>query len=166
MKEDSSLAEIRRIGGEQVGGFMVEENGMLVQVKLMAPGKEVKRVLVPIRKKEILDITHRGLVGGHYLNFKKNLCKSVRAVYMVRPSWGCKKVLSSLPRLPYHRLAADLVGHLHRTKPGFITFEWFYVWEQDSYMLFHSQKKIGAESVVEGLIEMIFLNRNSSGAVD
>ena len=55
-KKDNSLAEMRRMG-EQVVGFMVEENGVLVQVKLIAPGKEVKRIVVPtIRRKEILDV--------------------------------------------------------------------------------------------------------------
>ena len=43
-KEENSLTEMRRMGDEQVDGFV-------------APGKEVKRVVVPtIRRKEILDV--------------------------------------------------------------------------------------------------------------
>ena len=57
-KEGGSLAEMRRMGDEQTNGFMVDENGVLVQLKLMNPGKEVKRVVVPTpRRKEILDVT-------------------------------------------------------------------------------------------------------------
>ena len=39
----------------------------MVQVKLMAPGKGVKWLVIPtIRRKDIIDVTQRGLVGGHY----------------------------------------------------------------------------------------------------
>ena len=34
-KEDNSLAEMGRISDKQVGGFMVEDNGVLGQVKLV-----------------------------------------------------------------------------------------------------------------------------------
>ena len=54
--KNNSLVEMRRMG-EQVIGFMVKENGVLVQLKLIAPGKEVKMMVVPtIRRKEILDV--------------------------------------------------------------------------------------------------------------
>ena len=128
------------MGDEQVGGFMMEENGVLVQVKLMASGKEVKRVVVPtIRRKEILDVTHRGLVGGHYAHMKTSAsllehftwpglhgdvnryCQACpdcqRAGRVLNAQVPLVKTL--IISIPYHRLAADLVGPLHRTKSGF-----------------------------------------------
>ena len=59
-KEDKSLAPMRITGEEQADGFTVDENGVLVQVKLMTLGKEVKRMAIrTTRRREILMITHR-----------------------------------------------------------------------------------------------------------
>ena len=45
-KEENSLAELRRMGDEQFDGLMVEENGVLVQAKLIAPLPEERKVLM------------------------------------------------------------------------------------------------------------------------
>ncbi len=66
-QEDDSLVELRRKGSEQEDGYMSDKNGVLVQTKFIVPGREVRRMVVPIpRRREVLEITHKGLVGGHY----------------------------------------------------------------------------------------------------
>ena len=174
-KEDGSLAEMRRMGDEQTNGFIVDENGVLVQLKLITPGKEVKRVVVPTpRRKEILDVTHRGLVGGHYSHDKtsecllqhffwpglrrdvKKYCAACSDCQRVGRVLRARVPLMKTPIIstPYQRLAADLVGPLERTKSGFrYILTVMCVGTRFPYAI--PLKKIDAESVAEGLIEVI-----------
>ncbi len=51
---------------------MLDKNGVLVQIKFIVPGREVRRTVVPIpRRREVLEIAHKGLVGGHYTPIKR-----------------------------------------------------------------------------------------------
>ena len=69
-EEDSSLLEMRSKAGKQEDGYC-RENGVLVHVKLVDSQKELSRIVVPsCRRKEVLDIGHRGLVGGHFSHNK------------------------------------------------------------------------------------------------
>ena len=148
---------------------------MLVQVKLMTPGKEVKRVVVPtIRRKEILDVILRKLIRGHYSYNKtspsllehfmwpglhgdvKRYCKAYPECQKAGRVLKAQVPLVKTPiiSIPYHRLAADLVGTLHRTKFGLgYILTVMFVGTRFPYAI--PLKKIDAESVAEGLIKVI-----------
>ena len=68
--EDGSLTELRRKGKIGKDGYMLDE-GMLEHKKLADPGRQCTRVVVPTcRHKEVLDVGHRGLAGGHFSHNK------------------------------------------------------------------------------------------------
>ena len=53
-QEDDSLVELRRKGSEQEDGYMSDKNGVLVQTKFIVPGREVRRMVVPIPRRRDL----------------------------------------------------------------------------------------------------------------
>ncbi len=54
-QEDDSLVELRRKETEQKDGYnMLNKNGVLVQTKFIVPGREVRRMVVPIPRRRDL----------------------------------------------------------------------------------------------------------------
>ena len=137
-QDDASLRVFRKKGKEQTNGY-VYADGVLVHVKVADPGREWTRVVVPTpRRREVLDVAHRGLAGGHFSH--KRMVRSLRQ-YFTWPGMRmnarsfcsscpeCQKAGMSLQpkvhmvetpviNVPYQRLACDLVGPLPRTSAG------------------------------------------------
>ena len=173
--EDDSLSDLRKKGVEQEGGLMFDGNGVLVQVKLIIPGKAVQRVVVPqLRRREILELTHKGLVGGHFSHKKMTECllqhftwpglrSEVKRYCAACPD--CQRAGRALqPRVPmvetpiistpYQRLAYDLVGPLTRTKSGHkYILTVMCVGTRFPYVV--PLKRVDAVTVAEGLTEVI-----------
>ena len=173
--EDDSLSDLRKKGVEQEGGLMFDGNGVLVQVKLIIPGKAVQRVVVPqLRRREILELTHKGLVGGHFSHKKMTECllqhftwpglrSEVKRYCAACPD--CQRAGRALqPRVPmvetpiiltpYQRLACDLVGPLTRTKSGHkYILTVMCVGTRFPYVV--PLKRVDAVTVAEGLTEVI-----------
>ena len=171
---DDSLIEMRKKGEEQVEGFILNGNGILVQVKFITLGREVQRVVVPTpRRREILEITNKGLVDGHYSHKKliecllhnftwPGLCRDVKTYCATCPD--CQRagrvlqprlpmVETSIISTPYQRLACDLVGPLTRTKSGHrYVYTVICVGSRFPYAV--PLKRVDAESVAEGLTEV------------
>ena len=128
--EDANLTELRRKGKRGIDGYMLDE-GVLVHMKLADPGRQWTRVVVPTcRRKEVLDVGHRGLAGGHFSHNKMvislsqhftwpGLGKDARAYCSACPE--CQRsgrqlqpkaplVPTPIIGVPYQRLACDLVG--------------------------------------------------------
>ena len=114
-------------------------DGILVHVNVADPGREWTRVVVPTpRRKEVLDVAHRGLANGHFSH--NIMVGSLRQYFtwpgMRRDAWSyccscpeCQKAGRPLqPKVPmvetpiisdpYQRLACDLVRSLPRTSAG------------------------------------------------
>ena len=172
--EDDSLSDLRKKGVEQEGGLMFDGNGVLVQVKLIIPGKAVQRVVVPqLRRREILELTHKGLVGGHFSHKKMTECllqhftwpglrSEVKRYCAACPD--CQRVGRALqPRVPmvetpiistpYQRLACDLVGPLTRTKSGH-KYIWTVMCVGTRFPYVVPLKRVVAVTVAEGLTEV------------
>ena len=123
---------------EQTNGY-VYADGVLVHVKVADPGREWTREVVPTpRRREVLDVDHRGLSGGHFSH--NRMVGSLRQ-YFTWPGvrrdarsycsscLGCQKagrplqhkvpmVETPIISVPYQRLACDLIGLLPRTSAG------------------------------------------------
>ena len=171
---DDSLSEWRRKGVEQEEGFMLDGNEVLLQTKFIIPGREVHRVVVPtFRRREILEVAHRGLAGGHYSHKKmvecllqhftwpglrgdvKRYCVACpdcqRAGRVLQPR--VPMVETPIISTPYSRLACDLVGPLTRTKAGHkYLLMVMCVGTRFPYAI--PLKRVDAETVAEGLAEV------------
>ena len=134
-QDDASLREFRKKGKEQTNGCVYADD-VLVHVKMADPGREWTRVVVPTpRRREVLDVAHRGLAGGH---FSHNRMVGSWRQYFTWPGMqrDARSYCSSCPEcqkagrplqpkvpmvetpiisVPYQRLACDLVGPLPRT---------------------------------------------------
>ena len=173
-EEDSSLLEMSNKAAKQEDGYCWE-NGVLVHVKLVEPQKELSRIVVPsCRRKEVLDIGHRGLVGGHFSHNKMfailshhftwpGIRKDIRSYCRACPE--CQKAGRQLqPRVPmvvtptisepYQRMAWDLVGQLDKTNQGH-RYILTIMCLGTRYPYAIPLKWVDAESVAEGLMEVI-----------
>ena len=160
--------------GKQEGGYC-RENGVLVHVKLVDPQKELYRIVVPSgRRKVVLAIGHKGLVGGHFSHNKVfdilshhftwlDIRKSIRANCRACPE--CQKAGRQLqPRVPmvvtptisepYQGMAWDLVGKLDKTNQGH-RYILTIMRLGTRYPYAIPLKRVDAESVAEGLMEVI-----------
>ena len=67
-KEDEMLSGLRNCAERQENGYMVNVNGVLLHINFSDPGREFTRVVVPrSRRREVLDVAHKGLAGGALL---------------------------------------------------------------------------------------------------
>ena len=109
-----------------------------MHVKLVDPQKKLSRIVVPsCRRKEVLDIGHRSLVGGHLSHNKMFAILSHHFTWpgirdigaYSRACPECQKagrqLQPTLPMVvtptvsePYQRMVWDLVGQLDRTNQG------------------------------------------------
>ena len=65
-QDDARLREFRKKGKEQINGY-VYADGVLVHVKVADSGRKWTRVVVLTpRRREVLDVAHSGLAGGHF----------------------------------------------------------------------------------------------------
>ena len=72
---DDSLSEVRSKAVKLEDGYMIDKHGVIVQVKVVAPSREVKRLCVPVnRRRDLLEVAHKGLVGGHFSHNKMSEC--------------------------------------------------------------------------------------------
>ena len=70
LEADDSLLEERKNAESCRDGYLYEE-GVLTHIKLAEPGREWRRVVVPFcRRREVLDVGHRGMKGGHFYHNK------------------------------------------------------------------------------------------------
>ena len=166
---------MRKKGEEQVEGFMLDGNGILVQVKFITLGREVQRVVVPTpRRRQILEITHKDLIGGHYSHKRMIECllhnftwpglrRDVKMYCVACPH--CQRagrvlqptvpmVETPIISTPYQRLACDLVGPLMRTKSGH-RYVLTVICGRSRFPYAVPLTRIDAESVAEGLTEVI-----------
>ena len=137
---DDSLSEERNKAVKLEDGYMIDKHGVIAQVKVVAPSREVKRLCVPVnRRRDLLEVAHKGLVGGHFSHNKMSVCLLLnyiwpglrtevkkycaacpdcqRAGRVLPPKFPMEK--TPIISTPYQRLACDLVGPLPRTKSGF-----------------------------------------------
>ena len=159
---------------ENEKGFDVVD-GVLVSVTFRDPGIECVRVVVPkVRRKEILDAAHRGLVGGHFSHNK--MVATMRNVFTwpgmnrdtrdyCRACVECQKAgradQTKAPLIPlrvisvhYERLAVDIVGPLTRTKSGYkYLLTVLCVGMRYPYAI--SLKRVDAVIVAESLVDVI-----------
>ena len=137
-KADSTLAEMRRKAEKREDGYLWQD-GVLVHVKLVDPGREWMRVVPYCRLREVIDVGHSGLAGRHFSQNKMvasitqhftwpGLRKDVKAYCSA--CLECQKVgrqlkpkaplmVTPIISVPYQCLACDLVGPLNRSKSGF-----------------------------------------------
>ena len=136
-KADDSLLEARKNVESCRDGYVYEE-GVLTHIKLAEPGREWTRVVVPFcRRREVLDVGHRGLIGGHFSHNKMTdslsqhftwpgIRKDIRAYRSAcaECQWGQLKpkvplVQTPTISVPYQRMALDLVDPQNRTVKGY-----------------------------------------------
>ena len=173
-KADSTLAEMRRKAEKREDGYLWED-GVLVHVKLVDPGREWTRVVVPYcRCREVIDVGHRGLVGGHFSHNKMvasitqhftwpGLRKDVKAFcsacleYQKAGRWLKPKaplMVTPIISVPYQRLACDLVGPLNRSKSAF-RYILTIMCLGTRYPYAIPLKKVDAIIVAEGIMEVV-----------
>ena len=136
-----SLFEMMNKAEHEEKGYYYN-GGVLMHTKLANQGEENARIVVPlIRRSEIMNAGHRGLIGGGGGGIfpitgwqPKNsftwpgLDKDVRRYCAACPK--CQKagrpLLPKVPMVatpiistPYHRMAFDIVGPLQRTKSAY-----------------------------------------------
>ena len=173
-KADDSLLEVRKNAESCRDGYLYEE-GVLTHIKLAEPGREWTRVVVPFcRRREVLDVGHRGLIGGHFSHNKMayslsqhftwpGIRKDIRAYRSACAE--CQKagrllkpkvpmVQTPTISVPYQRMAWDLVGPLNRTVEGYRYISTV-MCLGTRYPYAVALKKIDALSVAEGLMEVI-----------
>ena len=173
-KADSTLAEMRRKAEKREDGYLWED-GVLVHVKLVDPRREWMRVVVPYcRRREVIDVGHRGLAGGHFSHNKMvasitqhltwpGLRKDVKAYCSA--CLECQKtgrqlkpkaplMVTPIISVPYQCLACDLVGPLNRTKSGF-RYILTVMCLGTRYPYAIPLKKVDAITVAEGIMEVV-----------
>ncbi len=173
-KADDSLLEVRKNAESCRDGYLYEE-GVLTHIKLAEPGREWTRVVVPFcRIREVLDVGHRGLIGGHFSHNKMadslsqhftwpGIRKDIRAYRsacaerqkagrLLKPK--VPMVQTPTISVPYQRMAWDLVGPLNSTVKGYRYISTV-MCLGTRYPYAVALKKIDALSVAEGLMEVI-----------
>ena len=171
---DESLKHMMSWAKEKEKGFDVVD-GVLVSVMFRDPGIECVRVVVPkVRRKEILDVAHRGLVGGHFSH--NRMVATMRNVFTwpgmnrdtrdyCRACVECQKAgRAAQPKaplipmrvisVPYERLAVDIVGPLTRTRSGY-KYLLTVLCMGTRYPYAIPLKRVDAVTVAEALVEVI-----------
>ena len=175
-KVDVLLSEVRKKAENQVEGFMINKNGVLLHTKVAYLGREFTRIVVPSpRRRDILDSAHNGVVGGHFSHNKmmSNLeryfiwpglrrdvkdfcaaCPECHKAGRIVPPKAPPMVTTPIILVPYERIACDIVGPLYKTSDG-NRHILILMCLATRYPYCIPLKRVDTESIAEGLMEVI-----------